>query len=66
MEVHFEPFLQCSDLGAEEAMIAWGGFYFRRGASSFAWFWPPLHAARRPSLTVTAALTGQPRSCRGG
>lgn len=34
-EVHFEPFLHLVDLGAEEALIAWGGFYFRRGDSSY-------------------------------
>ena len=34
-EIHFEPFLQLADLGAEEAMIAWGGFYFRRGDSTY-------------------------------
>jgi hypothetical protein len=32
-EVHFEPFLQLADLGSEEVLIAWGGFYFRRGDS---------------------------------
>src|SRR5688572_29829497 len=25
----------CADLGAEQAMIAWGGFYFRRGDSPY-------------------------------
>src|SRR5215204_3389236 len=35
VEVHFEPFLHLVDLGAEEALIAWGGFYFRRGNSSY-------------------------------
>ena len=35
LEVHFEPFLQLADLGAEEALIAWGGFYFRRGDSPY-------------------------------
>src|SRR5829696_7191095 len=35
VEVHFEPFLHLVDLGAEEALIAWGGFYFRRGDSSY-------------------------------
>jgi tartrate-resistant acid phosphatase type 5 len=34
-EVHFEPFLHLVDVGAEEALIAWGGFYFRRGDSSY-------------------------------
>ena len=35
LEFHFEPFLQLADVGAEEALIAWGGFYFRRGDSSY-------------------------------
>jgi tartrate-resistant acid phosphatase type 5 len=34
-EVHFEPFLHLVDVGAEEALIAWGGFYFRRGDSPY-------------------------------
>lgn len=29
-ETHFEPFLQMVDVGADHALIAWGGFYFRR------------------------------------
>ena len=35
LEFHFEPFLQLADVGSEGAMIAWGGFYFRRGDSSY-------------------------------
>jgi tartrate-resistant acid phosphatase type 5 len=35
LEVHFEPFLHLADVGAEEALIAWGGFYFRRGDSPY-------------------------------
>ena len=35
LEVHFEPFLHLADVGAEEALIAWGGFYFRRGDSAY-------------------------------
>jgi tartrate-resistant acid phosphatase type 5 len=35
LDVHFEPFLQLADVGAEEALIAWGGFYFRRGDSPY-------------------------------
>jgi tartrate-resistant acid phosphatase type 5 len=35
LDVHFEPFLNLADLGAEEALIAWGGFFFRRGDSSY-------------------------------
>jgi len=33
--VHFEPFLQLADVGDDEALIAWGGFYFRRGDSPY-------------------------------
>jgi tartrate-resistant acid phosphatase type 5 len=33
--VHFEPFLQLADVGDEEALIAWGGFYFRHGDSPY-------------------------------
>ncbi|HSI82057.1 MAG TPA: metallophosphoesterase [Solirubrobacterales bacterium] len=32
---HFEPFLQLADVGDDEALIAWGGFYFRRGDSTY-------------------------------
>ena len=35
LEVHFEPFLHMAGLTAEDALIAWGGFYFRRGDSSY-------------------------------
>lgn len=35
LDVHFEPFLNLADVGAEEALISWGGFYFRRGDSSY-------------------------------
>ncbi|HEU5063801.1 MAG TPA: metallophosphoesterase [Solirubrobacterales bacterium] len=34
-EVHFEPFLHLIDVGAEEALVGWGGFYFRRGDSPY-------------------------------
>jgi tartrate-resistant acid phosphatase type 5 len=33
--VHFEPFLQLADLADDEALIAWGGFYFRHGDSPY-------------------------------
>jgi tartrate-resistant acid phosphatase type 5 len=33
--VHFEPFLQLADVGEDEALIAWGGFYFRHGDSPY-------------------------------
>jgi len=32
-DVHFEEFLHLAGLGQENALIAWGGFYFLRGAS---------------------------------
>jgi tartrate-resistant acid phosphatase type 5 len=35
LEVHFEPFQHLADLGDVHALIAWGGFYFRRGDSSY-------------------------------
>jgi tartrate-resistant acid phosphatase type 5 len=34
-EVHFEEFLHLAGLGHDEALIAWGGFYFRRGDSPY-------------------------------
>jgi len=34
-ELHFEPFLHLVDVGEEETLIAWGGFCFRRGDSSY-------------------------------
>ena len=33
--MHFEPFLQLADVGDDEALIAWGGFYFGRGDSPY-------------------------------
>src|SRR5215211_7801271 len=33
--VHFEPFLQLADVTDDEALIAWGGFYFRHGDSPY-------------------------------
>jgi tartrate-resistant acid phosphatase type 5 len=34
-DVHFEEFLHLAGLGHDEALIAWGGFYFRRGDSPY-------------------------------
>lgn len=34
-ERHFEEFLHLAGLGHEKALIAWGGFYFRRGDSPY-------------------------------
>ena len=34
-DVHFEPFLYLADLGEEHALVAWGGFFFRRGDSPY-------------------------------
>lgn len=33
--MHFEEFLLLAGLGHDEALIAWGGFYFRRGDSPY-------------------------------
>ncbi len=35
LDVHFEPFLHLASLGHDKALIAWGGFYFRRGDSPY-------------------------------
>jgi tartrate-resistant acid phosphatase type 5 len=35
LDVHFEPFLHLAGLGHDKALIAWGGFYFRRGDSPY-------------------------------
>ena len=38
LEVHFEQFLHLAGLGHDKALVAWGGFYFRRGDSPYgAW-----------------------------
>jgi tartrate-resistant acid phosphatase type 5 len=34
-DVHFEEFLHLAGLGHDDALIAWGGFYFRRGDSPY-------------------------------
>jgi tartrate-resistant acid phosphatase type 5 len=34
-DVHFEEFLYLAGLGHDEALVAWGGFYFRRGDSPY-------------------------------
>jgi tartrate-resistant acid phosphatase type 5 len=34
-DVHFEEFLHLAGLGHDKALIAWGGFYFRRGDSPY-------------------------------
>jgi hypothetical protein len=53
-EVHFEPFLHLADLSAEEALIAWGGFWFRRASSDEGW-----HIVDDEELTE---VTGEPRT----
>src|SRR5918999_836963 len=35
LDVHFEEFLHLAGVGHEKALIAWGGFYFRRGDSPY-------------------------------
>jgi tartrate-resistant acid phosphatase type 5 len=34
-DVHFEEFLNLAGLGHDKVLIAWGGFYFRRGDSPY-------------------------------
>src|SRR5919106_1343777 len=34
-DAHFEEFLHLAGLGHDKALIAWGGFYFRRGDSPY-------------------------------
>jgi tartrate-resistant acid phosphatase type 5 len=34
-DVHFEEFLHVAGLGHDKVLIAWGGFYFRRGDSPY-------------------------------
>jgi tartrate-resistant acid phosphatase type 5 len=34
-DVHFEEFLHLAGLGHDKALVAWGGFYFRRGDSPY-------------------------------
>ncbi len=36
-ETHFEPFVHLVDVGPDRALIAWGGFWFRREAASSRW-----------------------------
>jgi tartrate-resistant acid phosphatase type 5 len=35
LDAHFEEFLYLAGLGHDDALIAWGGFYFRRGDSPY-------------------------------
>jgi hypothetical protein len=35
VDAHFEEFLHLAGLGHDKALIAWGGFYFRRGDSPY-------------------------------
>ncbi len=35
MDVHFEEFLHLAGIGHDKVLIAWGGFYFRRGDSPY-------------------------------
>ncbi|MBA3421434.1 MAG: fibronectin type III domain-containing protein, partial [Thermoleophilaceae bacterium] len=53
-EVHFEPFLHLADLSTEEALIAWGGFWFQREASDDGW-----HIVDDEDLPE---VTGEPRT----
>lgn len=53
-EVHFEPFLHLVDLDADEALIAWGGFWFHRASSDERW-----HIVDDEELSEVA---GEPRT----
>ncbi|HEV2773921.1 MAG TPA: fibronectin type III domain-containing protein, partial [Thermoleophilaceae bacterium] len=53
-QVHFEPFLHLADLSAEEALIAWGGFWFHRESSDDRW-----HIVDDEELSEVA---GEPRT----
>ena len=53
-EIHFEPFLHLADLSAEDALIAWGGFWFHRESSDEGW-----HIVDDEELTE---VTGEPRT----
>ena len=37
METHFEPFVHLAELGPDRALIAWGGFWFRREDAAERW-----------------------------
>lgn len=47
-EVHFEPFLHLAGLADDEALIAWGGFWFRRDDSGR---WGLIDDERLPDVT---------------
>ncbi len=53
-EVHFEPFLHLADLSSEDALIAWGGFWFRRESPDDGW-----HIVDDEELSE---VTGEPRT----
>ena len=36
-ETHFEPFLHLVDVGPDRALVAWGGFWFRRDDPGGRW-----------------------------
>lgn len=36
-EIHFEPFLHLVDVGHDRALVAWGGFWFRRAHPAGRW-----------------------------
>jgi tartrate-resistant acid phosphatase type 5 len=54
-DVHFEEFLHLAGLGHDKALIAWGGFYFRRGDS-------PYGEWRIVDDEELAAVAAEPRS----
>ena len=53
-DVHFEPFLHLADLSAEDALIAWGGFWFHRESVDAQW-----HVVDDEELSEAA---GEPRT----
>ncbi len=53
-EIHFEPFLHLADLSAEDALIAWGGFWFHRESAGAQW-----HIVDDEELSEAA---GEPRT----
>jgi tartrate-resistant acid phosphatase type 5 len=55
-DVHFEPFLHVADVGEQHALIAWGGFYFRRDRRSPYGEWRIVDDEELP------AVSGGPRS----
>jgi predicted phosphodiesterase len=61
-DTHFEPFLHLAGLGDDEALLAWGGFHFRR-ADGGSWRLvddEELPEERRRGVTGTIGATSPP------